>query len=172
MRDGARWRYVHGAAARNQRFAEELAAIIDAMRACGEVVGLDARRWRRAFGDVPGDTILLPVVPKLVLAAAAGVAVEEPRRAARLGALAPIDAEGRLIATPHEVTLQVFGEKEDSVLSVTLGTVAADKPDEGVLWEVTIPFTTEPVRLLITGKGGVELEEMISFGPEDPEGQD
>lgn len=172
VRDGARWQYVQGLAAESLAFGVELAVVVDAMRAQGEHVSFLARQWRKGFGGAPAShNQMCFAAPNVALAAATSVEHEESRQTVRLGALGPIEAEGRLIVTPCEVTLQVFAEDDDSVVYVALGTVDAEKPSRGAAWEVTIPLTFEPVRLRVRGKGGVEIEEMLSFVAEEMEGQ-
>lgn len=159
-------RYVEGFAARQPAFAQVLAACIDdlvAVRAAGFV----ARRWRARRGQSAPGPLRLPAVPALRLAAATEPDSEPRGESIRLGALSPIDAEGRLVVTAREVSLLVYPENATAVARVELGGGVATEPSSPERWVVTIPLSQGPVRLRVVGPGGAEFVEDIVLEPLD-----
>jgi len=166
---GALARYVEGFAAEDADFAVELAASIDGLIEAREDVGLVARRWRKRCTTLPAarDPLRLAEIPALSLAASTTVESPVARRAIRLGPLAPVDAEARLLLTPREVSVQVFEGRDGAVQSVQLGASVAHRPAAGAPWVVTIAVPEDAVSLRVAGEGDIEFVETLSFGPED-----
>lgn len=162
---GALSRHVEGVAAENAAFAAELAECIDGLLAAGEYVGLLARRWRkRAAGPHGADPLRFAIVPALRLAAASRGAQPTASAAIRLGALAPVDAEGRLEARADSVILQVF-PGETPLARIELGDASATAPTAEGRWEVSVARPRGVVRLRVVAAGGAEFAEEIDLAP-------
>lgn len=162
---GAMSRYVEGVAAVNEMFAGDLAAGIDALLAARENVGLIARRWRKRTRVAPSfNPLSFAAIPPVRLAAATSPETAASRTTILLGALSPIDAEGRFEVSAREVVLQVF-EGQIPIERVELGdrvTTGAVAPGR---WELAVPASAGPVRLRVVSKDGSEFSEEVHLEP-------
>jgi hypothetical protein len=165
--EGSLAAFIEGFAARSPSFAEELAIAIDAMLATNESVALMPRIWRRRVQEprAVADPMAISALPPIAAAAATSSADHESKVSpVRLGILAPVAAQARLLSTQTEVSLRVFAAS-GVIREVEFGGVVVRSPDANDVWSVTIPRTEEPVRVRVVGSDGATFDDTIRLAP-------
>lgn len=160
---GSHHRWVEAAAERWHDFAEELELLVDSTRAARDTVSFMARCWLKRRRDEVAVTIALP--SKLAASSEQADDIIVP-----LGELAPLQAEGRLVAGRH-VVLEIDAAP-DGVSRVQLGANAVDKPDEDGVWRVRADAKAGVLPLRVEASDGTVVASDVEIElAEDDDGR-